>query len=67
MSRSRYTILEPQAPHFMICTIVNWIALFQEPLLAQIILDSWNFLQSQNRIRLGTGFHRRRYSYFSSH
>ncbi|WP_088893000.1 REP-associated tyrosine transposase [Leptolyngbya ohadii] len=51
MGRSRYRFLEQQ-PHFLTCTIVNWLPLFSKPEIAQIILDSLDFLRSRQRIRL---------------
>lgn len=51
MGRSRYRFLEHQ-PHFLTCTIVNWMAAFSKPELAQIVLDSLTFLQEQQRLEL---------------
>ncbi|MFP5271684.1 REP-associated tyrosine transposase [Coleofasciculus sp. G1-WW12-02] len=51
MGRSRYRVIAKQ-PHFLTCTSVNWIPLFSKPELAQIVLDSLRFLQSQQRIAL---------------
>ncbi|OUC15352.1 MAG: transposase [Alkalinema sp. CACIAM 70d] len=51
MARSRYRFIE-QAPHFLTCTVVNWIDLFSQPELAQIILNSLDFLQQQQRLAL---------------
>lgn len=47
MGRSRYKIYEPSAPHFLTCTIINWIPVFTRPETAQIILDSFAYLQLQ--------------------
>jgi REP-associated tyrosine transposase len=52
MPRSRYRIYDTHYPHFMTCTIVNWLPLFGNPPVAQIILDSWRFLQEHGRIEL---------------
>ena len=41
MSRSRYVILEPDKPHFLTCTVVEWLPVFTRPDAVQIILDSW--------------------------
>ena len=51
MGRSRYHVLGNQ-PHFVTCTVVNWIPLFSKVELAQIILDSLGFLQNQQRLSL---------------
>jgi len=52
MARSRYRIRIPHYPHFLTCTIVNWITLFNDPEIVRIIFDSWRFLQEQDRLRL---------------
>lgn len=51
MGRSRYHVLGNQ-PHFLTCTVVNWIPLFSKVELAQIVLDSLSFLQRQQRLAL---------------
>ena len=51
MGRSRYHFLNHQ-PHFITCTTINWLPLFSDPELAQIILDSLNFLQDHQRLSL---------------
>ncbi|MGB3208022.1 MAG: hypothetical protein WBB28_23820 [Crinalium sp.] len=51
MGRSRYHVLGEQ-PHFITCTVVNWIPLFSKIELAQIIFDSLSFLQRKERLRL---------------
>lgn len=51
MGRSRYKFQDPY-PHFLTCTIVNWIPIFSRPERVQIILDSLRFLQQQNRLSL---------------
>ena len=51
MGRSRYHVIGNQ-PHFITCTVVNWIPLFSKVELAKIILDSLRFLQRQQRLRL---------------
>jgi putative transposase len=49
MARSRYQFLA-SSPHFLTCTVVDWIDLFSKPELAQILLDSLDFLQQQRRL-----------------
>jgi len=51
MGRSRYHVLGTE-PHFLTCTLVNWMPLFGNTEIAQIIIDSLNFLQSQQRLTL---------------
>ncbi len=52
MGRSRYQVLSPSHPHFLTCTVVKWITLFNDPGIVRIILDSWGFLQDHDRLRL---------------
>lgn len=51
MGRSRYHVLG-SGPHFLTCTTVNWLPIFSQPELAQILLDSLQFLQAQQRLTL---------------
>ena len=50
MGRSRYKFAEAEFPHFLTCTIVGWLPVFTRPDAVQTVLDSWEFLQDQNRI-----------------
>ncbi len=52
MARSRYKILECEKPHFLSCTVVNWLPIFGSQSVAQIVLDSLRFLQDQERLTL---------------
>ncbi len=52
MPRSRYRIYDNQKPHFLTCTIVGWLPLLSRPPIAQIVLDSWRFLQDHDRLEL---------------
>jgi putative transposase len=52
MARSRYKIYENQQPHFLTCTVVNWLPIFGSRSVAQIILDSLQFLQEHDRLTL---------------
>jgi putative transposase len=52
MGRSRYKFGEAEYPHFLTCTVVGWLPAFTRPEVVQILLDSWQFLQDQNRIAL---------------
>jgi putative transposase len=51
MARSRYQFVGHQ-PHFLTCTVVDWITVFNKPEPAQIILNSLDFLQQQQRLTL---------------
>jgi REP element-mobilizing transposase RayT len=52
MARNRYQIFEDHYPHFFTSTVINWIPLFSSPPIVQIILDSLQFLQEQNRLQI---------------
>jgi REP element-mobilizing transposase RayT len=52
MSRTRYKIHDNAYPHFLTCTVVEWLPVFTRQESAQIILDSWNYLQQEGRITL---------------
>ena len=48
MSRSRYVILEPDKPHFLTCTVVEWLPVFARPDAVQFLLDSWTHLRQHD-------------------
>ncbi len=52
MTRSRYRIYNDQCPHFLTCTVVAWLPVFTRPETVGIVLDSWRFLQSNQRLYL---------------
>jgi REP element-mobilizing transposase RayT len=52
MGRSRYRIFEKSHPYFLTCTVVGWLPVFTRKEAADIILDSWRFLQRENRLPL---------------
>ncbi|MFK5976719.1 MAG: transposase [Sulfurovum sp.] len=52
MGRSRYKILEPTHPHFVTCTVLNWIPLFTNTQSVQIILDSLDYLQKSDNLKI---------------
>jgi REP element-mobilizing transposase RayT len=52
MSRTRYKIYDNSYPHFITCTVVEWLPVFTRKGSAQILLDSWTFLQTEGRIKL---------------
>ena len=41
MGRSRYVITEPSRPHFLTCTVLEWLPVFTRPETGQIVLDRW--------------------------
>jgi len=52
MGRSRYKIYENNAPHFLTCTINEWIPIFTRPATTQIILDSLSYRQQNENFKL---------------
>jgi putative transposase len=52
MGCSRYRFGEAAFPHFMTCTVVGWLRVFTRPETVQVVLDSWQFLQDQDRLVL---------------
>lgn len=52
MGRNRYHIAEPERPHFMTATVIQWLPLFTRPETVNIVLESWRFLQSETDFRL---------------
>jgi putative transposase len=52
MGRSRFRFGESQFPHFLTCTVVGWLPVFTRPETVQILFDSWQFLQDQDRLTL---------------
>src|SRR5580692_1090028 len=52
MGRSRYKFGEAPYPQFLTCTVVGWLPVFTRPETVQILLDSWQFLQDQDRLVL---------------
>ena len=52
MGRSRYLITEADKPHFMTCTVVEWLAVFTRPEAVQIILDCWQYQRQHAGLKL---------------
>jgi putative transposase len=52
MGRDRYRIGDQTAPHFLTCTVLEWLPLFAQPANVQILLDSLKYLQGQGRLTL---------------
>jgi len=51
MGRSRYKVLGSQ-PHFLTCSTIEWLPIFSKPELVEIVLNSLQFLQTQQRLTL---------------
>ncbi|RJG13979.1 transposase [Pseudomonas cavernicola] len=52
MGRSRYLITEPDIPHFLTCTVMEWLPLFTRPALVDILLDCWRYQQTHQSLSL---------------
>jgi putative transposase len=53
MSRTRYHFIEgDKTPYFITSTTVNWLPLFSNPEIAQIILETLRYLIDHKRINL---------------
>jgi REP-associated tyrosine transposase len=52
MARSRYKFLDNDFPYFIACTVINWIPIFSNPHIVQIVLNSFTFLQEEKRLIL---------------
>jgi putative transposase len=52
MGRSRYTITEPDKPHFMACTVVEWLPVFTRPNTVEILLDCWRYQRKNEGLRI---------------
>ena len=51
-SRSRYKIYEPTHPHFVTCTILNWLPIFTRQESVEIIIQSLKHLQKEENLKL---------------
>lgn len=51
MARSRYKVLG-SVPHFVTCSVVEWMPIFSQPELVAILFDALKFLQDQQRLAL---------------
>ena len=52
MTRSRYGFFEHGYPYFMTWTIVGWLPVFTRSEAAEIIFNSWRFLQREKAFKL---------------
>lgn len=52
MGRNRYIITEVDKPHFMTCTVMEWLPVFTRSEVVQIILDSWQFQRQNKALKL---------------
>ena len=52
MGRSRYIITEPDKPHFMTCTVVEWLPVFTRPETVQLLLNCWQYQRQHAGLKL---------------
>ena len=52
MGRSRYKIYEPTHPHFVTCTILNWLPIFTRQESVELIMQSLKYLQREENLKL---------------
>ncbi len=52
MGRSRYTITEPEKPHFLTCTVLEWQPVFTRAETVQIVLDCWHHQRQHKGLKL---------------
>ena len=52
MARSRYQFDEPDRPHYLTCTVVEWLPVFTRVDTVQAILETWAYQQKHNSLRL---------------
>ncbi len=52
MGRSRYKIYEPTHPHFLTCTVLNWLPIFTRQESVMILIESLKYLQREENLKL---------------
>ena len=52
MARSRYVITEPDKPHFLTCTVMEWLPVFSRLEAVSILLDCWCYQREHDGLRL---------------
>ena len=52
MGRSRYTFTETDKPHFLTCTIMEWLPLFIRPYIVDHLLNCWRYQQTHHDLKL---------------
>ncbi len=52
MTRTRYKIYETEYPYFLTCTVIGWVPIFTRAETVDIVLESWRFLEANDRITL---------------
>ncbi len=52
MGRSRYIIYDLKAPHFLTCTINNWIPIFTRQATVKVVIEALAYRQSQRGLKV---------------
>lgn len=52
MGRDRYRILDPTAPHFVTCTVLEWLPLFAQPANVDILFNALRYRQQESELLL---------------
>jgi len=52
MSRTRYKFSDDELPHFLTCTIVDWLPIFTQHKYVNIVIDLLDFMQKSNRLKV---------------
>lgn len=52
MARSRYSFADPDRPHFLTCTVVDWLPVFTRPEAVEIVLEAWRFRQERDALKI---------------
>jgi putative transposase len=52
MGRSRYVITEPDKPHFLTCTVLEWLPVFTRPETVRLLFDCWQFQREHQHLKL---------------
>jgi hypothetical protein len=52
MGRSHYKIYNTEVPHFLTMTVVDWLPIFANREIADIIFDSLRYLQEEKKAKL---------------
>ena len=52
MARSRYCFAEHNHPHFLTCTVVEWLPVFTRQEAVNVLFDSWRYLGEHKELKL---------------
>jgi len=52
MARSRYHFAEHDRPHFLTCTVVQWLPVFTRQDAVSILFDSWRYLGQHKGLKI---------------